>query len=57
VFAWGAVVMLIGDHFVGPALVGGAARLPFLLALVGIFGGCRRSASLRCSSAPNAGNW
>ncbi len=39
VFAWGAVVMLIGDHFVWPALVGGAARMPFLLALVGIFGG------------------
>jgi len=39
VFAWGAVVMLAGDHFVWPTLVGGAARLPFLLAFVGIFGG------------------
>ena len=39
VFGWGAVVMLAGDHFVWPALVGGAARLPFLLAFVGIFGG------------------
>lgn len=39
VFAWGALVMLIGDYFVWPALVGSAARLPFLLALVGIFGG------------------
>jgi predicted PurR-regulated permease PerM len=35
---WGAAVMLVGDHFVWPALVGGAARLPLLLALVGIFG-------------------
>ena len=39
VFGWGAIVMLAGDHFVWPALVGGAARLPFLLAFVGIFGG------------------
>ena len=39
VFGWGAAVMLIGDHFVWPALVGGAARLPFLFALVGVFGG------------------
>jgi predicted PurR-regulated permease PerM len=39
VFAWGAAVMLVGDHFVWPALVGSAARLPFLFALVGIFGG------------------
>jgi len=39
VFSWGAAVMLIGDHFVWPALVGGAARLPFLFALVGVFGG------------------
>ena len=39
VFGWGAVVMLAGDHFVWPTLVGGAARLPFLFAFVGIFGG------------------
>jgi predicted PurR-regulated permease PerM len=39
VFTWGAVVMLAGDHFVWPTLVGGAARLPFLFAFVGIFGG------------------
>lgn len=39
VFGWGATVMLVGDHFVWPTLVGGAARLPFLFALVGIFGG------------------
>ena len=31
--------MLIGDNFVQPALIGGAARLPFLAALIGIFGG------------------
>ena len=39
VFGFGAAVMLIGDNFIWPTLVGGAARLPFLLALVGIFGG------------------
>jgi predicted PurR-regulated permease PerM len=39
VFGFGSAVMLIGDNFIWPALVGSAARLPFLLALVGIFGG------------------
>ena len=39
VFCWGAIVMLAGDHFVWPTLVGGSARLPFLLAFIGIFGG------------------
>ena len=39
VFAWGALVMVVGDNFVWPTLVGGAARLPFLFAFVGIFGG------------------
>jgi predicted PurR-regulated permease PerM len=38
-FAWGAAVMLIGDNFVQPALIGGAARLPFLWTLIGILGG------------------
>jgi predicted PurR-regulated permease PerM len=31
--------MLSGDQFVWPIMVGGAARLPFLFAFVGIFGG------------------
>jgi predicted PurR-regulated permease PerM len=39
VFVWGAMVMLAGDNFVQPALIGGAARLPFLWALIGILGG------------------
>jgi len=39
VFGWGAAVMLAGDHFVWPMLVGNAARLPFLVALIGVFGG------------------
>jgi predicted PurR-regulated permease PerM len=39
VFCWGAIIMLAGDHFVWPTLVGGSARLPFLFAFVGIFGG------------------
>jgi predicted PurR-regulated permease PerM len=37
--SWGTLVMLAGDHFVWPTLVSGSARLPFLLAFVGIFGG------------------
>ncbi|WP_441233865.1 AI-2E family transporter [Bradyrhizobium sp. 930_D9_N1_4] len=39
VFLWGAIVMFAGDHFVWPTLVGDSARLPFLFAFVGIFGG------------------
>ncbi|WP_063921339.1 AI-2E family transporter [Bradyrhizobium sp. DOA1] len=39
VFCWGAIIMFAGDHFVWPTLVGDSARLPFLLAFVGIFGG------------------
>ncbi|MCS3893334.1 putative PurR-regulated permease PerM [Bradyrhizobium japonicum USDA 38] len=39
VFVWGSIVMLAGDHFVWPTLVSGAARLPFVMAFVGIFGG------------------
>ena len=38
-FFFGAIVMLIGDIFVWPNLVGNQARLPFLAALIGIFGG------------------
>ncbi|AMN40476.1 AI-2E family transporter [Rhodoplanes sp. Z2-YC6860] len=38
-FGWGVIVMLCGDHFVWPTLVGGAARLPFLYAFIGVFGG------------------
>jgi predicted PurR-regulated permease PerM len=41
VFGFGATVMLIGENFIQPALVGGTTRLPFLLALIGIFGGLR----------------
>lgn len=39
VFLFGAMVMVIGDIFVWPSLVGNQARLPFLAALIGIFGG------------------
>ncbi|MBV8838642.1 MAG: AI-2E family transporter [Alphaproteobacteria bacterium] len=38
-FGWGVLVMLSNDHFVWPRIVGEAARLPFLFAFVGIFGG------------------
>jgi predicted PurR-regulated permease PerM len=39
VLAWGAVVMVSGDQFVLPLLLGSATRLPFLFAFVGLFGG------------------
>ncbi len=35
----GLLVVAIADHFVRPALIGGATRLPFLLVLFGILGG------------------
>jgi predicted PurR-regulated permease PerM len=38
-FGFGAAVILVSDHFIQPTLVGGTARLPFLLALIGILGG------------------
>jgi predicted PurR-regulated permease PerM len=38
-FGFGAMVMFIADNFIQPALIGGTARLPFLLALIGILGG------------------
>lgn len=38
-FAFGVIVMTIGDNFVQPAVVGSAVKLPFLLALIGAFGG------------------
>jgi predicted PurR-regulated permease PerM len=39
VMAYGATIMTLGDNLVQPAVIGGAMRLPFLLALVGTFGG------------------
>ena len=39
VLAIGLVVVGIADHFIRPALIGGATRLPFLLVLFGIVGG------------------
>lgn len=38
-FVWGAAVMLSGDYFVQPRLVGASVRLPFLWTFIGIFGG------------------
>ena len=38
-WVFGMAVTIIGDNFVWPALVGRAARLPFLLALIGVLGG------------------
>lgn len=38
-FGFGAAVMLVGDNFVQPYLIGNAVRLPFLWVLIGIAGG------------------
>lgn len=38
-FAFGVTVMTVGDNVVQPAVIGSAVELPFLLALVGAFGG------------------
>jgi predicted PurR-regulated permease PerM len=38
-FAWGALIMFIADHFIRPSLIGGAMQLPFLAVLFGILGG------------------
>ena len=37
--AFGFLVVFIADHFFRPVLIGGAAKLPFLWVLLGIFGG------------------
>ena len=37
--AIGSAVIFIADHFVRPALIGGATRLPFIWVLLGILGG------------------
>ncbi|HJQ16319.1 MAG TPA: AI-2E family transporter [Allosphingosinicella sp.] len=39
IFAIGMLVVGIADHFLRPALIGGATRLPFIWVLIGIFGG------------------
>ena len=39
VLAIGFAVVGVADHFIRPALIGGATRLPFLWVLIGILGG------------------
>ena len=36
---FGALVILAADHMLSPLLIGGAARLPLVWILLGIFGG------------------
>jgi predicted PurR-regulated permease PerM len=38
-FGFSAVVMTVGDNVVQPSVIGSAVELPFLLALIGAFGG------------------
>ncbi|TFW29125.1 AI-2E family transporter [Massilia horti] len=39
VLVWGGVVLFVADHFVRPAIIGNATKLPFLAVLLGILGG------------------
>jgi predicted PurR-regulated permease PerM len=39
VFTFGIAVLFVADHIVRPLLIGNAIQLPFLLVLLGIFGG------------------
>jgi predicted PurR-regulated permease PerM len=39
VAVFGLIVVFVAEHFVRPVLIGGSARLPFLLVLFGILGG------------------
>ena len=39
IIVFGSVLLFVADHFIRPFLIGGAARLPFLLVLLGILGG------------------
>ena len=39
VFTIGMAMALVADHFIRPALIGGATKLPFLWVLLGILGG------------------
>lgn len=38
-FGFGAAVMTVGDNVVQPTVIGSAVELPFLLAMIGAFGG------------------
>jgi predicted PurR-regulated permease PerM len=38
-FAFGVAVMTVGDNVVQPAVIGNAVELPFLMAMIGAFGG------------------
>lgn len=39
IIVFGVTVMTVGDNFIQPAVIGGAAKLPFILAFIGAFGG------------------
>lgn len=38
-FGFGVIVMTVGDNVVQPSVIGSAVKLPFLLAMIGAFGG------------------
>ncbi|MES2289808.1 MAG: AI-2E family transporter [Pseudomonadota bacterium] len=38
-FGFGVIVMLVGDNLVQPTVIGSAVELPFVFAMLGVFGG------------------
>jgi predicted PurR-regulated permease PerM len=38
-FVGGVIVMMVGDNVIQPAVIGGKVKLPFILAMLGAFGG------------------
>ena len=38
---WGAIVAVLSDNVVKPALIGNSTKLPFLMILIGILGGAQ----------------
>lgn len=38
-FGFGVIVMLVGDNVVQPSVIGSAVELPFVFAMLGVFGG------------------
>jgi len=45
-FTYGMILTLVADHYIRPALIGGAVKLPFIWTLLGIFGGMETFGSL-----------
>jgi predicted PurR-regulated permease PerM len=54
ILVFGSVLLFVADHVVRPYLIGGAARVPFLLVLFGILGGLQTMGFLGLFLGPAA---